>query len=70
LDPEYFKSCFRVFAQCWENNDIKNDVDVFALSQGSQARKIKAGTKYYYLVKFTLTDLKSRLPKEQSKMNF
>jgi hypothetical protein len=27
-DPEYFKSCFRVFDECWENNDIKNDVDV------------------------------------------
>jgi hypothetical protein len=27
-DPEYFKSCFHVFDEVWENNDIKNDVDV------------------------------------------
>jgi hypothetical protein len=27
-EPEYFKSCFRVFDEVWENNDINNDVDV------------------------------------------
>jgi hypothetical protein len=27
-DEEYFKRCFRVFDEVWENNDINNDVDV------------------------------------------
>jgi hypothetical protein len=27
-EEEYFKSCLRVFDEVWENNDIKNDVDV------------------------------------------